>query len=119
MAYNCESPNANRLRIYSRSHLQEKTGIIKRGDAVYHGAIDPIVDLGAVFVCGGALAFQLVLCLAMVAYIVLYRGVGLSFVEGDGAADGAVHVTGEPVFCQYPRNLRGTFVACDQGCVES
>ena len=119
MAYNCESPNANRLRIYSRSHLQEKTGIIKRGDAVYHGAIDPIVELGAVFVCGGALAFQLVLCLAMVAYIVLYRGVGLSFVEGDGAADGAVHVAGKPVFGEDAGLLGGAFVALNQGGVEA
>lgn len=50
---------------------------------------------------------------------VLYLDIGFCAAHGVFAADGAVHVAGEPVFCQHPRNLRGTFVACDQGSVES
>ena len=50
---------------------------------------------------------------------VLYLGIGFCAAHGAFSANRAVHVAGEPVFCQYPRNLRGTFVACDQGCVES
>lgn len=82
------------------------------------GAIDAIVDLGAVFVCAGSLAFQLVLRFAMVAYVVLHRGVGLGFVDGNGAADGAVHVAGEPVFGEDAGLLGGAFVALNQGGVE-
>lgn len=94
--------------------MQEKeTRVVEGSDAIYHGAIDAIVDLGAVFVCAGSLAFQLVLCLTMLAYVVLHRGVGFGFVYGVFAADGTVHVAGEPVFCQDPRNLCGAFVACD------
>lgn len=92
--------------------MQEKeTWVVEGGDAVYHGAINAIVDLGAVFVCAGSFAFQLLLSLAMVAYVVLHRGVGFGFVDGNGAADGAVHVAGDPVFCQHPSNLGSTLVA--------
>lgn len=98
---------------------EEKAGVIKRGDAVYHGAIDAVVDLGVVFICAGALAFQLVLSLAIVAYVVLDRGVGFGFLDGNSAADGAVHVAGEPVFGEDAGLLGRTFVAVYQGGVES
>ena len=92
--------------------MQEKeTGVVEGGDAVYHSAIDAVVDLGAVFVCAGSLAFQLVLRFAMGAYVVLHRGVGFGGLDGFSAADGAVHVAGEPVFCQHPSNLCCAFVA--------
>lgn len=83
------------------------------------GEIDAIVNLGAVFVCAGSFTFQLILRFAMLTNVVFDRRICFGSVYGVFAADGAVHVAGEPVFCQYPRNLRGTFVACDQGCVES
>ena len=99
--------------------MQEKeTWVVEGGVAVYHGAINAIVDLGAVFVCAGSFAFQLVLSLAMVAYVVLHRGVGFGFEDGNGAADGAVHVAGEPVFCEDAGLLGGAFVALNQGGVE-
>ena len=64
-------------------------------------------------------AFQLILRFAMLADVIFHRVVGAGGLDGLRAADGAVHVAGEPVFCQDPRNLCGTFVACDQGSVES
>ncbi len=54
----------------------------------------------------------------MVAYVVLHRGVGFGFVDGYGAADGAVHVAGEPVFGEDAGLLGGAFVALNQGGVE-
>ena len=98
--------------------MQEKTGIIRRGDAVYHGAIDPIVNLGAVFVCAGSFTFQLVLSLAMLANVVFNRRICFGSVYGVFAADGAVHVAGEPVFCEDAGLLGGAFVALNQGGVE-
>ena len=55
----------------------------------------------------------------MVAYVVLDRGVGFGFVDGNSAADGAVHVAGEPVFGEASGYLGGAFVALNQGGVES
>ena len=99
--------------------MQEKEArVVERGDAVYHGAIDTIVDCAAEAVGGGFLALQFVLGVAVLADVVLYRCVGLSFVEGDGAADGAVHVAGKPVFGEDAGLLGGAFVALNQGGVE-
>ena len=54
----------------------------------------------------------------MLANEVLDRRVCFGSVYGVFAADGAIHVAGEPVFCQDPRNLGGAFVALNQGGVE-
>lgn len=98
---------------------EEEAGVVESGDALNHGAVDAI-DNGAFEAGGGGFfAFEFVLGTAVLADVVFDGGVGDGRLDGFGAADGAVHVAGEPVFCQYPRNLRGTFVACDQGCVES
>ena len=83
------------------------------------GEIDAIVNLGAVFVCAGSFTFQLILRFAMLADVVFDRGICFGPVYGVFAADGAVHVAGEPVFRQHSRNLCGAFVASDQGSVES
>ena len=98
---------------------EEEAGVVERGDALNHGAVDAI-DNGAFEAGGGGFfAFEFVLGAAVLADVVFDGGVGDGRLDGFGAADGAVHVAGEPVFCQHPRNLCGTFVACDQGCVES
>ena len=97
---------------------EEEAGVIERGDALNHGAVDAI-DNGAFEAGGGGFfAFEFVLGAAVLADVVFDGGVGDGRLDGFGAADGAVHVAGEPVFCQYPRNLRGTFVALNQGGVE-
>lgn len=54
----------------------------------------------------------------MLAYVVLDRGVGFGFVDGYGTADGAVHVAGEPVFCEDAGLLGWALVALNQGSVE-
>ena len=54
----------------------------------------------------------------MLANVVFDRRICFGSVYGVFAADGAVHVAGEPVFCQHPRNLCGAFVALNQGGVE-
>lgn len=56
---------------------------------------------------------------AVLTEVILPQGVGFGSVYGVFAADGAVHVAGEPVLTQHPSNLCGIFVACDQGCIES
>ena len=61
---------------------------------------------------------QQALFAAVSADLVFDGGVGFGGLDGFSAADGAVHVAGEPVFCQHPRNLCGAFVACNQGSVE-
>ena len=38
--------------------------------------------------------------------------------DGHSAADGAVHVAGEPVFCEDAGLLGGAFVTLNQGGVE-
>ena len=97
---------------------KKEAGVVERGDAVYHGAIDTIVDRAAEAVGGGFLALQFVLGVAVLADVVLHRGVGFGFEDGNGAADGAVHVAGEPVFCEDAGLLGGAFVALNQGGVE-
>ena len=82
------------------------------------GEIDAIVNLGAVFVCAGSFTFQLILRFAMLANEVLDRRVCFGSVYGVFAADGAVHVAGEPVFCEDAGLLGGAFVALNQGGVE-
>ena len=68
--------------------MQEKEArVVERGDAVYHGAIDTIVDRAAEAVGGGFLALQFVLGVAVLADVVLHRGVGFGFEDGNGAAD--------------------------------
>lgn len=100
--------------------VQEKeTGVVERGDALYHGAVDTIDDGALEAGGGGFLALQFILGAAVPADVIFHRGVGFGFLDGNGTADGAVHVAGEPVFCQYPRNLCCAFVASDQGSVES
>ena len=82
------------------------------------GEIGAIVDYGAVFVCAGSFTFQLILRFAMLADVVFDRGVGFGGLDGFSAADGAVHVAGEPVFGEASGNLGGAFVALYQGGVE-
>lgn len=99
--------------------VQEKeTGIVERGDAVYHGAIDAIVDGVAEAVGGGFLALQFVLGEAVPADVVFDRGVGFGFVDGHGAADGAIHVAGEPVFGEDAGLLSGASISPYQCGVE-
>ena len=97
---------------------KKETWVVVDGDALYHGTIDSIVDRASESVGGGFLAFQFVLSAAVLADVVLDRGVGLGFVDGNRAADGAVHIAGEPVFCEDAGLLGGAFVALNQGGVE-
>lgn len=77
--------------------MQEKeAGVIERGDALNHGAVDAIDDAALESGSGGFFALQFIL----------------------GAADGAVHVAGEPVFGETSGYLGGAFVALYQGGVE-
>lgn len=100
--------------------MQEKeTGVIESGDALNHGTINAIIDRAIEIAACCLLTFQLILRFAMLADVVFDRGICFGSVYGVFAADGAVHVAGEPVFRQHSRNLCGTFVACDQGSVES
>lgn len=99
--------------------MQEKeAGVIKSGDALNHGTINAIIDR-AIEVTGCCLlTFQLILRFAMLTNVVFDRRICFGSVYGVFAADGAVHVAGEPVFCQHPRNLCCAFVAPDEGGVE-
>lgn len=97
---------------------EEEAGVIQRGDALNHGAVDAIDDAALESGGGGFFAFQFILGAAVPAYVVFDRGVGFGGLDGFGAADGAVHVAGEPVFGETPGNLGGAFVALNQGGVE-
>lgn len=93
--------------------VQEKeTGVVERGDTLNHGAVNAIDDCALKSGCGGFLAFQFVLCAAMLADVVLDRGVGFGFVDGNSSADGAVHVAGEPVFGYGSGLLRLALILC-------
>lgn len=98
---------------------KKEAGVVGRGNALYHGAVDAIDDGALEAGGGGFFAFELILDAAVPAAVIFHRGVGGGGLDGLRAADGAVHVAGEPVFCQHSRNLCGAFVACDQGSVES
>lgn len=98
---------------------EEEAGVIERGDALNHGAVDAIDDAALESGGGGFFALQFILGAAVLADVVFDRGVGFGGLDGFGAADGAVHVAGEPVFGETPGNLGGAFVALYQGGVES
>ena len=57
---------------------------------LHHGAMDTIVDR----VAEPVFDFQFVLSVAVLADVLLGRDVAFGFVDGKGAADGAVHVAG-------------------------
>ena len=97
---------------------EEEAGVIERGDALNHGAVDAIDDAAFEAGGGGFFAFQFILGAAVLADVVFDGGVGFGGLDGFGAADGAVHVAGEPVFGETPGNLGGAFVALNQGGVE-
>ena len=97
---------------------EEEAGVIERGDALNHGAVDAIDDAAFETGGGGFFAFQFILGAAVLADVVFDGGVGFGGLDGFGAADGAVHVAGEPVFGETPGNLGGAFVALNQGGVE-
>lgn len=61
---------------------------------------------------------QQALFAAVPADVVFDGGVGFGGLDGFGAADGAVHVAGEPVFGESPGYLGGAFVALNLGGVE-
>lgn len=97
---------------------EEEAGVIERGDALNHGAVDAIDDAALESGGGGFFAFQFVLGAAVPADVVFDWGVGFGGLDGFSAADGAVHIAGEPVFGETPGNLGGAFVALYQGGVE-
>ncbi len=100
--------------------VQEKeAGVIERGDALNHGAVDAIDDAAFESGGGGFFALQFVLGAAVPADVVFDRGVGFGGLDGFSAADGAVHVACEPVFGEAPGYLGGVFVALYQVSVES
>ena len=97
---------------------EEEAGVIERGDALNHGAVDAIDDAAFEAGGGGFFALQFVLGAAVPADVVFHRGVGGGGLDGFSAADGAVHVAGEPVFGEDAGLLGGAFVAPDEGGVE-
>ena len=97
---------------------EEEAGVVERGDALYHGAVDAIDDGALEAGGGGFLALQFILGAAVPADVVFHRGVGGGGLDGLRAADGAVHVAGEPVFGEDAGLLGGAFVALYQGRVE-
>lgn len=97
---------------------KKEAGVIERGDALNHGAVDAIDDAAHESGGSGSFAFQFVLGAAVLADVVFDRSVGFGGLDGFGAADGAVHVAGEPVFGETSGYLGGTFVALNQGGVE-
>ena len=73
---------------------EEEAGVVERGDALNHSAVDTINDGALKASCGGFLAFQLVLGAAVLADVVFDWGVGFGCPDGFCSADGAVHVAG-------------------------
>lgn len=97
---------------------KKEAGVIERGDALNHGAVDAIDDAAFEAGGGGFFAFQFILGASVLADVVFDRGVGFGGLDGFCAADGAVHVAGEPVFGEASGYLGGAFVALNQGGVE-
>ena len=61
---------------------------------------------------------QQALFAAVSADVVFDGGVGFGGLDGFSAADGAVHIAGEPVFCEDAGLLGGACVALNQGGVD-
>lgn len=92
--------------------MQEKeTGVIESGDALNHGTINAIIDGTAEAVSGGFFALQFVLRFTVLADVVFDRGIRLCSAHSVFSANGAVHISGEPVLTQNSGYLCSTLVA--------